>query len=134
MHPSKFEVDNKVYKTNEHYFQSKCAAFHNDPILEKKIIKAKDGYEAKRSAKKIKIVDEWEEEKPKVMAKGVASKFDQNPILKVKLCRLDGKVYEATNDSYFGCGLTLAQKKQIKSGQNPGRHKLGDILEEYRDN
>ena len=134
MYPSKFEVDNKVYKTNEHYYQSKCAAFHNDPILEKKIIKAKDGYEAKKLAKKIKIVEEWEEEKPKVMAKGVAFKFDQNPILKVKLCRLDGKLYEATNDSYFGCGLTLAQNKQIKSGQNPGCNKLGDILEVYRDN
>ena len=35
MHPSKFEVDNKEYKTNEHYYQSKCAAFHNDPILER---------------------------------------------------------------------------------------------------
>ena len=133
MHPSKFEVDNKVYKTNEHYFQSQCAAFHNDLTLEKKIIKAKDGYEAKRLAKKIKIVDEWEAEKPKVMAKGVAYKLDQNPVMKVKLCRMNGKLYEATNDMHFGCGLTLAQNKQIKSGNVPGKNILGDILEEFRD-
>ena len=133
MHPSKFEVDNKEYKTNEHYYQSKCAAFHNDPVLERKIIKARHGYEAKRLAKKIKTTKEWEAEKPNVMAEGVAYKFEQSPILKVKLCRLAGKLYEATSDIYFGCGLTLAQNKQIKSGQIPGSNKLGEILEEYRD-
>ena len=67
------------------------------------------------------------------MAEGVVFKFDQNPVLKVKLCRLQGKLYEATNDIYFGCGRTLAQNKLIKNGQNPGNNKLGEILEEYRD-
>ena len=66
------------------------------------------------------------------MAKGVALKFDQNTLLKLKLCRLDRRLYEATTDLYFTCGLTLAQKKKIKSGQNPGQNKLGLALEEYR--
>ena len=66
----------KHYKTNEHYYQSQCAAFHKEYELEKKIIKAKDGYEAMRLAKKIKISEEWEKQKPVVMARGVALKFE----------------------------------------------------------
>ena len=73
MHPSKFEADNKEYKTNEHYFQSKCTAFHNDPELEKRIIKARDGYEAKRLAKKIKTNKEWEAENQKSWLRGLFS-------------------------------------------------------------
>ena len=133
MYPSEFEEGDKKYKSNEHYFQSKCAAFHNDFELEKRILKAKDGYEAKKLAKKINISEEWEKEKPVVMTKGVGLKFERNPMLKLKLCRLYGKLYEATSDLYFACGLTLAQYKRIKEGQTPGQNKLGDILEEYRD-
>ena len=51
MYPSKFEVGNKEYKTNEHYYQPQCAAFHNKHEREKPILKARDGYEAKKLAK-----------------------------------------------------------------------------------
>ena len=85
MHPSEFDEGERHYKTNEHYYQSKCAAFHKEYELEKKIIKARDGYKDKRLAKRIKISDEWENEKPEVMARGVALKFEQNPIVQVKL-------------------------------------------------
>ena len=134
MHPSKFDEGSKTYKTNEHYYQAQCAVFHKEFELEKRILKAKDGYEAKKLAKKIKLCEEWEKEKPIVMARGVALKFDQNPLLKLKLCRLNGKLYEATTDLFFTCGFTLAQHSKIKNGQNPGQNKLGSILEEYREN
>ena len=45
-------------------YQAQCAAFYPELELGKKILKAKDGYEAKKVATKIKLSKEWEKEKP----------------------------------------------------------------------
>ena len=67
------------------------------------------------------------------MAKGIALKCDRNTILELKLYRLNGKLYEATTDLYYICGLTFAQNSKIKRGQDLDQNKLGLAIEEYNE-
>ena len=68
-----------------------------------------------------------------VKARGIVLKLEQNLLLKLKLCRSNGKLYEATIDYCFACP-TLAEHKRNQRWTEPGQNKLGFILEEYRDN
>ena len=67
------------------------------------------------------------------MAAILRLKFDQNPLLKAKLCKIKGKIYEATLHPVFGCGFTLAQSSQINAKTTTGGNKLGEELEKLRD-
>ena len=67
------------------------------------------------------------------MAAIIKRKFDQNPALKDKLCRMKGHLYEATPHPVYGCGFTLAQSQMIKKATCTAGNKLGEKLEELRD-
>ena len=45
-YPSPFAVDDKLYKTNEHYYQSKKFGNGYKPQIEQEIIEAKSAYVA----------------------------------------------------------------------------------------
>ena len=103
----------------------------NKKVIEK-VRDAKDGYEAKRAGQQIKITQEIEDKKEEIMAKVQELKFQQNPELKTKLVMTKGNLYEATLDTFFGCGLLLSQKSKIGTAEQPGANRLGLKLMDLR--
>ena len=129
------KADGQVFKSAEHFYSAEMAKFHKRDDLIQPIIDAKDGYLAKRIVRNIKVADEWQQEKMKVMKKVIKMKFDQNDSLRDRLLRTKGFLYEATKaDLDFACGYTLSQTGEIKKDNLKGKNWLGNILCEYRDN
>ena len=123
------------YKSAEHLYSAEMARHHDRLDLIDDILDARDGYAAKRIVRSIKLKDDWQEIKIKIMKKILTLKFDQNDSLRDKLLRTDGFLYEATkSDLDFACGLTLSQAKDIAKDKITGKNILGDLLCEYRDN
>ena len=123
------------YKSAEHFYSAEMARFHNRLDLIDDILKAQDGYAAKRIVRPIKTKDEWQEPKIKVMKNIITLKFDQNDSLRDRLLNTQGFLYEATKaDMDFACGLTLSQSKDIAKNKITGKNILGEILCDYRDN
>ena len=64
-------------------------------------IKARDVYDAKHIAKRIKADDSWDEAKMKIMKTVITLKFDQSDNLRDRLLNLKGHLYEATKGDIF---------------------------------
>ena len=134
MYPTKIMYEGIDYKSAEHLYYAEMARHHNRLDLVNDIIKAKDGYAAKRIGKKITDrADDWETVKIKIMTKIVHLKFDQNDSLRDKLLATKGPLYEATKGDSFSCGMSLAQAADIAKDSIPNANHLGIILCEYRD-
>ena len=132
LYDCRIQSEGRNYSNVEQLYQATCADICGDPDLATQIRHSVDAYQAKQLAKKIKKTKEWEEKKIKIMEQAIKLKFDQNDNIREKLMSTQGKLYEATTDPVFGCGLTLAQKGRIRSVNiNAGNH-LGVILEAYR--
>jgi len=96
-------VDNLVYATNEHYYQSMKA---NDEIIERWIRFAPNPFLAMksgRSLRKKEMVDNWDSIKIEVMLKGLRAKF-QNEKLALKLLTTgDATLHEnSPTDMFWG--------------------------------
>ena len=134
MCPCSIKFEGDIFHSSEHLYTALMARHHDRQDLISDIIKAKDGYDAKRIAKRIKIDDSWEEAKVKVMKTVIALKFDQNDSLRDRLLNLKGYLYEATKGDTVSCGMVLSQLNEICKDKIPGKNILGDLLCEYRDN
>ena len=121
-YPSPFVLGEKLYKTNEHYYQSQKAANKKD----REIIRlAATPGKAKRLGRNVEIIDVWEETKDLVMTTGLKAKFDGNPGLRnLLLATGDQTLIEGNywNDKYWG--------KCLKT--NEGGNKLGRLLMNLR--
>ena len=133
MYPCKISYEGIDYKSSEHLYFSEMARHHSRLDLLKDIINAKDGYAAKRAAKKIEISDDWETVKVKIMKKITHLKYDQNDNLRDKLLATKGNLYEATKGDSFSCSMSLVEAKNIAQDTIPKANQLGIILCEYRD-
>ena len=128
----KFEIEN--FKSAEHLFTALMAFHHNRRDLLPFILKARDGYDAKRIARRIKTDEAWDTDKIEIVKRVIKLKFDQDDNLRDRLLNLKGHLYEATKDVTFACGLVLSQLDQITKDSIPGKNILGDQICEYRDN
>lgn len=118
---SPFNLYGHFWATNEHFFQAMKASNHDDML---RVNRASSPGEAKRLGREIKIREDWESIKLRVMQVGVRAKFDQNHDLKEKLLSTRGMYLEETNhwgDKYWG----------VCNGV--GQNKLGQILMAYRE-
>ena len=113
MYPCVIEFEGDIYHSSEHLYTAMMARHHDRLDLIPDIIKARDGYDAKHIAKRIKIDDSWEEAKVKVMKTVISLKFDQNDNLRDRLLNLKGFLYEATKGDTFSCGIVLSQLSDI---------------------
>ena len=134
MYPCIIKFEGEIYKSSEHLYTAMMARHHNRLDLIPEIINARDGYDAKRIARKITINDSWDEAKVTTMKMIVALKFDQNDNLRDRLLNLKGYLYEATKGDIFSCGMVLSQLADISKDNIPGKNVLGNQLCEYRDN
>ena len=133
MYPVSINIDGTTpTHCAEQAYWIKIARLAGDKKPEKKVRDANNGYEAKREGHKIKITQEIQDQKEEIMADVQDEKFSQNPVLKQRLMATKGNLYEATLDSFFGCGLLLSQKTKIGMVEQKGLNRLGLKLMDLR--
>ena len=100
-----FTVDGILYKTSEHYYQSKKFL---DKETADKVIDAETPKEASNIGRdrNNKKRDNWREIKKKIMFDAVYYKFKQNPDIMLKLLETGDLdiIEETVKESYWGCG------------------------------
>ena len=118
-----FRLNNKVWKTSEHYFQAQkfAGTEHEEELrlVESPMVVARMGRDRKRPLRK-----DWETVKDDIMREALRAKFTQNDELKKILLETgDAELVEHTaNDRYWGDG-----------GDGSGRNMLGKLLMELRE-
>ena len=116
------ELDDKWWKTVEHYFQAKKFA---NPEYQEKIRLAHDPNQAANlgRSRKVPIRSDWEEIKDSIMREAVKKKFETHPELRELLLNTceEEIVENAPGDYYWGCGA-----------DGSGKNMLGKILCEVR--
>jgi len=116
------ELDGKVWKTSEHYYQ---AQKFDDPILQEKIRNTKTPKVAAAIGrdKSLPIKQNWDAIKENVMCRVLRAKFDQNLTARDTLLTTgDATLIEDSPwDWYWGCGK-----------DDTGKNRLGVLLMELR--
>lgn len=104
---SEFNIDEIIYRTIEHYFQSQ-KFFLSDIEYAYKIINAETSKKAKSLGRgnSKNFRKDWEANKVDIMYEGLKAKFNQNKELKQLLLSTKDKELIENNrgDSFWGCG------------------------------
>lgn len=121
---SDITLDNKKWKSVEHYYQAQKFI---DPIKKEKIKQCKTPGRAKKYAHKSNsfVRPDWDEIKVDVMKKGVYAKFMQSVYLKSKLLLTEDAllIEDSPVDLFWGIGI-----------DGTGKNMLGKILMDLRIN
>jgi ribA/ribD-fused uncharacterized protein len=121
--PYWFRINNKVWRTSEHYFQAQkfAGTEHEEELrlVASPMVVARMGRSRQRPLRK-----DWEVAKDDIMRVALRAKFTQNEELKKILLETgDAVLVEHTkNDSYWGDG-----------GDGSGKNMLGKLLMELRE-
>ena len=92
-----------------------------------------DPFKIKSLARRIVATKEWEEQRDQILYEIIKAKFQQNPNLTETLLSTQNlDIFEATRDSYYGCGLPLSQSAYIDK-KCPGKNIGGEILMQVRE-
>lgn len=123
---SPIEEDGITYPTVEHYFQ----AMKTKNLAErKKIADANGASAAKYLGRRVKLREDWEEIKDKVMYNALVLKFSKNPLKEKLLATKNEKLIEGNfwHDNYWGdCHCPECRNKK-------GKNILGKTLMKVRD-
>lgn len=118
----KFELDDKTWRTSEHYFQAMKYTEEEDIEY---VREAKTPHECfKRGRERGRSFrDDWEDVKDDVMRRALRAKFDTHSECKETLLETgDEEIIEQTRgDYYWGCGT-----------KGTGKNMLGILLMELR--
>lgn len=131
--PAPFVLDDKSYAHVEQHYQY-CKAIHHDEVeTAEAILSLSNPMRIKALGDGIQSDGGWLDRRMLVLYEGVRAKFEQNLALQDELLSTDGKhLYEATTDTYFGCGLGYDSKRwQLKDWN--GENVAGLVLKKVRD-
>lgn len=130
--PAPMIVDDTEYSCVEQYFQHEKATQCGYPNKARKIMNKPNPWYIIIVSNKVEINDEWKKVRIKVLYKGIFAKFDQNPPLKQALLNTVGlKLYEATTDLFYACGIDLDSPKWATNDW-PGQNVTGQVLMKVR--
>lgn len=135
-HKCSFMVDGVVYSSGEQWLMAKKALLFNDKAKAKQIMTESDPVKIKGHGKNIIGFDPkiWREEAPKIMKIGLEAKFGQNDDLAAKLISTgDKQIIEASEDEFWGVGLTLWSEHLFDPDHWSGLNILGQILMSVRE-
>jgi hypothetical protein len=116
-------IDKKIYKTSEHYVQSKKfeGSEYEELIRLAKTpsIAAKIGRD-----RNLPLREDWEDVKEKIMYKALKAKFTQHEEIKGILLKTKNKeiIEHTSKDNYWGDG-----------GDGKGKNRLGNLLMKLRE-
>lgn len=123
VYPVEFTVNNVVYKSAEHYFQS--MKFNETAFIRNAILQCKSPKETIRVAAAFRrnADDDWMQKCDAVMADAISYKFKNRKLAEMLLSTKDALLlYTAANDGYWGCG-----------NDGLGDNMLGRLLMEKRE-
>jgi len=116
-------MDGKMWKTNEHYFQSQ--KFAGTEYEEKVRCQSTPWKAAKMGRRRsLPLRKDWAKVKESIMYKALKAKFTQHPNLKKILLGTGCQtiIEKTTSDYYWGCGT-----------KGNGQNRLGVLLMKLRD-
>ena len=97
-----------VYKSSEHYYQSKKFL---DPKIQRTICEARDAREAWCLGQMYPLRKGWNDIKVKIMLYANKLKFDQNPVLKKMLIETEQEIQFPYSDNFWGSdGMNMLGK------------------------
>jgi len=135
-YPSKFIVDNYIYRFNEEYIMRQKALLFKDYNSEVLIRTAQTPYQIKKIGRNIINFNEtiWLENRDRILYEGLMEKFLQNNNLKELLINTNDKyLVEASKyDKIYGVGLEESDDKILNSKNWLGQNLLGEILMKVR--
>lgn len=136
-YPAKFEIDDVVYPTAEHYMMAQKAQLFEDEKSFEKIIAAKSPRDAKKFGRGVKGFDDevWKKHRFDYVVQGNRHKFSQNNGLRVfLLITKDTVIVEASpKDRIWGIGMSENHKDVYSPKNWRGSNLLGYALMEVRD-
>ena len=107
---SPFTVDNKTYKTAEHWMMSQKALLFNDNATSEKVLVADKPGEVKELGRQVLGFDDhvWNDKLFEIVRIGNIHKFNQHPILADYLIKTGDRVLVETSpvDIVWGIGLS----------------------------
>lgn len=107
-----FNLGGEDYVHVEQYFQHQKALHHGDDPTAERILMLSDPLKIKVLGDSLESNDTWKARRMKTLYEGVSAKFRQNWPLQDELLRSKGlKLYEATTDPYFACGVGFDSNK-----------------------
>ncbi|MBK8624503.1 MAG: NADAR family protein [Saprospiraceae bacterium] len=134
---SSFEVENKVFKTAEHWMMAQKALLFNDMEIFDQILKSNTPEEAKKLGRLVSNYNEdiWVQNRYEIVLMGNQYKFEQNPDLKTFLIETGDKILVEASpvDPVWGIGLASDHEDAINPSKWQGLNLLGFALMEVRD-
>lgn len=110
--PAPFNLEGEDYVHVEQFSQYKKALHHEDFETAERILKLSNPWRIKVLGDNIEANTSWNAKRMKTLYKTVSAKFRQNWPLHDELLRSKGlKLYEATTDLYFACGVGFDSRK-----------------------
>jgi ribA/ribD-fused uncharacterized protein len=135
-HAAPFMRDRIQFVCNEQYIQAKKAEMFDDDETRSKIMQTSNPYEMKSLGKFVKnfVRQRWEQHARQVALDACLAKFAQNSELLDTLLDTENKVIgEASRDSFWGIGKSLADADVLDNGKWTGDNLLGKVLMTVRD-
>lgn len=131
--PAPFTYEGIDYVHVEQYYQHTKALHHNEIQLADRIMKLSKPLRIKVLGDGIDSNTSWMERRMMVLYDGVRAKFEQNWSLQEQLLLTEDKhLYEATTDTYFGCGIGFDSKRWATKNW-VGENVAGLVVKKVRD-
>lgn len=131
--PAPFNLGGEDFVHVEQFYQYKNALHNEDFDTAERILKLSNPWRIKVLGDNIESKSSWIPKRMKTLYEGVSAKFRQNWPLHNELLRTKNlKLYEATTDLYFTCGVGFESKKW-QSMDWTGENVAGLIVMKVRD-
>lgn len=132
-HPAPFTLDGMAFAHVEQHFQYSKAIHHEENEIAQRILDLSNPLHIKALGDSIEENNTWLEKRMLLLYDGVRAKFEQNLFLQDELLSTHGKhLYEATTDSYYGCGIGFESNRWQKKDW-VGENVAGLVLKKVRD-
>jgi ribA/ribD-fused uncharacterized protein len=132
-----FVVEEKEYKTAEHWMMAKKAELFKDDETLQKVLNSKTPVDAKKAGREVKgyIEEIWMKNRFQIVKEGNLHKFSQNQELKMFLLNTENKVLVEASpyDPIWGIGMAVSHTEINKPEKWLGLNLLGFALMEVRD-
>ena len=132
LYPCNVVYEGRIFLSAEGALQYTRAVFCKK-FQEARLIQfERDAYEVKRMLSGLKSPKEWDNKVVEILEKILLIKFTTNPYCKQALLATgDRKLFEATGDRVWACGLPLAKIRDLTLPP-PGMNRTGVALEKVR--
>lgn len=132
-----FGVEDRIYRTAEHYMMAGKARFFGDDAAEREVLAALDPRQAKAVGRKVSNFDEnqWKAARYPIVVRGNMHKFSQHPDLREFLLSTgDAVLVEASPyDAIWGIKLSADDPRAADPAQWLGLNLLGFALMDVRE-